>query len=83
MSSYDGADLFSSGPHRFAALGATLRLQEATAPGVDGARLTIMGASAKRIRQTGRLVAADATAVLALRDAIVAKKVCEKIPLSR
>lgn len=70
MSSYDGEDLFSSGPYRFALPRTQLRAEETTALGVDGARLTFMGRSAKRIKQTGRLIAADAAAVLALRDEI-------------
>jgi hypothetical protein len=73
MSSYDGEDLFSSGPHRFAPSGTTMRVLEAPAPGVDGARLTVMGKAATRLRQTGRLVAADSAEVLALRDAIRGK----------
>ncbi len=73
MSSYDGEDLFGSGPHRFAPLRMPLRLLEATAPGVDGARLTVMGRAATRLRQTGRLVAQDSAGVVALRDAIRGK----------
>ncbi len=73
MSSYDGADLFGSGPHRFARRTAGLRVQETTAPGVDGARLTCLGRTATRLVQTGRLVAPDVPALLILRDAILAK----------
>jgi hypothetical protein len=73
MSSYDGDDLFGSGPHRFAQRSAGVRVQQTTAPGVDGARLTMLGRSATRITQTGRLVAAEVPALLALRDAILDK----------
>ncbi|MCK4874169.1 MAG: hypothetical protein KAS72_15710 [Phycisphaerales bacterium] len=70
MSSYDGEDLFSSGPHRFTAASTRMRVHEAEAPGVDGARLVMLGRGAKRIVQTGRLVADTTDDLLDLRDAI-------------
>ena len=75
MSSYDGLDLFSSGPHRFSLPGVKLRTTEATAPGIDGVRLVNLGRDVKRIEQKGRLVAENAEDLIALRDAISA--VCD------
>jgi len=59
MSSYDGLNLFGSGVHRFCVSVFSVRAIEQCAPGLDGARVCVLGRNAKRIMQTGRLVASS------------------------
>lgn len=70
MSSYRGKDLFGSGPHRFAIGGVAQRTAEHVSPGVDGARRTPLGKSARPIEQTGTLLADDVASLDAQRHAI-------------
>jgi hypothetical protein len=72
MSSYNGNDLFGSGTHRFVVHGVEQRHAEHELPAVDGARITPLGKSARRIDQTGVLVADDLEGMFAQRDAIEA-----------
>ena len=59
MSSYKGQNLFGSGPHYFVARGLTMRHDEQTSPGADGAVITTLGWDARRIDQRGMLLADD------------------------
>ncbi len=72
MSSYKQQNLFGSGPHRFAAHGRSLRLAEHETPGVDGAAVTSLGRSTRRIDQTGSLIADDLAGLQNQLDAVEA-----------
>ena len=73
MSSFDGQDLFSSGPHRFEVGGLTLRHAEQAAPGGDGAAVVGQGRSARTIVQHGELLADSAAFLRELTALIEAK----------
>lgn len=70
MLSFDGENLFDSGPHRLHVGGLSLRHVLHEAPGGEGVRLTSHGRPGRSLTQTGELVADDATALAALTDAI-------------
>jgi len=70
MSSFNGQNLFASGPHRFVVHGLTLRHATHESPGADGARVTALGRSARRIDQHGTLTADDIAAMQQRLDAI-------------
>jgi len=70
MSSYKSQDLFGSGPHRFVAQGRSLRLAEHEAAGADGAAIASLGRTARRIEQTGTLLADDLAGLQNQIDAI-------------
>ncbi|MCE9590163.1 MAG: hypothetical protein K8S99_06530 [Planctomycetes bacterium] len=72
MSSFDGKNLFSTGPHRFEVRGVELRHSTHEAPGSLGVRVGPQGVSGRTIFQTGHLIADDATALRELTSAIEA-----------
>jgi hypothetical protein len=57
MSSYHGADLFRSGPHRFSFDGVALRHALHESPGIPGVRVSPQGVGARIIHQSGTLTA--------------------------
>ena len=70
MSSYNGQDLFSSGPQSFR-LGPWRRsLQRRGFAGVDGEMILDLGLRSRRIFQTGRLHADTSAGLKSLLDAI-------------
>jgi hypothetical protein len=72
VSSYDGQDLFGSGPHRCSVAHRPGRVQVIDAPGVGGARLVHLGRGAKTLALTGRLTGADKAELLTRCAAIEA-----------
>lgn len=60
MSSYKGQNLFGSGAHHFVVRGVTMRHDEHTSPGADGAAITTLGREPRKIEQRGMLLADDA-----------------------
>ncbi len=70
MSSFKQQDLFGSGPHRFAVGGLAERHELAEHPNADGATVTPLGRGARRIEQTGTLIADDPAALQAQFEAI-------------
>ena len=60
MSSYKGQNLFGSGAHHFVVRGMTVRHDEHTSPGADGAAITTLGRDPRKIEQRGMLLADDA-----------------------
>lgn len=72
MSSYDGQDLFGSGPHACSVAHRPGRVQVVDAPGVGGARLVHLGRGVKTLELAGRLTAADRTELLSRCSAIEA-----------
>jgi hypothetical protein len=73
MSSFDGEDLFGSGPHRFqtGASGVQLELNARGAPGLPGSRA--IGPLETTVTVRGRLVAASDSGLRAQLSAINAK----------
>ncbi len=73
MSSFKGANLFGSGPHRFA-IGKQGELAvPAYVIGGGGSGSTLLGPIEPEVTVTGRLVADSESALWALRDAITAQ----------
>jgi hypothetical protein len=72
MSSFASKNLFASADHGFHVHGASQRLAEHDQPGVNGTRLTGLGRSARRIEQTGLLIADDLASLQQQLDAIEA-----------
>ena len=72
MSSFGGEDLFGSGPHRFVVGGVSQRHEEHASPGRDGARLTVLGKTGRRIEHRGTLLDDGAAGLEAQRAAIEA-----------
>ncbi|MBI1373911.1 MAG: hypothetical protein GC159_14405 [Phycisphaera sp.] len=72
MSSFNGQDLFGSGPHRFVVHGVSMRHATHESPGTDGVRLTAMGHTARRVDQYGTLTADDVATMQQRLDAIEA-----------
>jgi hypothetical protein len=70
MSSLDGNNLFSSGPHSFRPLAWQRQLQRRSFPGLDGELVLDMGMRSRRIVQQGRLQASSASSLAALVAAI-------------
>ncbi len=73
MSSFDGQDLFSSGPHRFHVGGLSLRHVLHESPGSRGVQLDDHGVQGRSITQKGDLLADNAPQMLTLTQAIEAK----------
>ena len=73
MSSFDGENLFRSGPHAFQVGGLSLRHVLLETPGGRGVRLSDQGKHGRSITQFGQLVADDPTAMQAIIEAIEAK----------
>lgn len=59
MSTFDGQDLFAGGPVTTHVGGLMQRHELHELPGADGAKLTALGATARRIEQRGTLIADD------------------------
>jgi len=72
VSSFDGQDLFGSGPHSIRPDGWERQLQRRGFAGVDGELVLDLGLRSRAIQQTGRLQGASAAAVAALVAAIEA-----------
>ncbi len=72
MSSFNGQDLFGSGPHSIRPGAWERQLQRRGFAGVDGELLLDMGLRSRAIQQTGRLQGVSAAAVAALVSAIEA-----------
>lgn len=72
MTTFNGLDLFSSGPHRLEIGGRTLRHVLHQPPGSDGVQLGAQGRSGRAIAQVGDLVADDALQMGQLIDALEA-----------
>ncbi len=70
MSTFDGNDLFGSGPHTFKVGSWTRQQQRRGFAGLDGELVIDHGRRSRQIVQTGRLQAASATQLAALVDAI-------------
>lgn len=70
MSRYRDQDLFGSGPHRFVVHGRAMRLVEHDLAGADGVKAAALGRTARRIDQTGTLVADDLAGLQSLMDAM-------------
>ena len=73
MSSFDGEDLFGSGPHGFEVGGLSLRHVLKEVPGGQGVQLSGLGRQGRSIIQRGALVADDVTAMQVLIDAVEVK----------
>lgn len=73
MSSFDGENLFASGPTRFHVGGRELRHTLETPADGDGAALRSDGRSARFIRQTGTLAADSLAELMTLGGAIEGK----------
>jgi hypothetical protein len=80
MSSYKSLDLFGSGPHRFA----LAKQGEDVVPnftlGTGGSGSTVIGPIELDVIVSGRLVAADESALWTLRDAITAQLTDPPVP---
>ena len=72
MSTFNGQDLFGSGPHAFRPLSWERALDRRHLPGLDGDLVLDMGRSSRIIVQTGRLQAPTAAALHALIEQIEA-----------
>lgn len=72
MSSFRGGNLFGSGPHRFDVHGRSQRHQLDQAPAADGATVTALGRTARRVDQSGELRADDVAGLEAQAAAIEA-----------
>jgi hypothetical protein len=72
MSSLDGQDLFSSGPHSILPGPWQRSLERRSFPGIDGELVLDMGLRARLIRQAGRLRASTAVQLAELIGAIEA-----------
>jgi len=72
MSSFNGQDLFGSGPHRFHVRGVAMRHEQHAMPGADGVRVTALGRTGRTIDQAGTLLADDIGAMQSQLDAIEA-----------
>lgn len=72
MSSFSGHDLFSSGPHEFAAGALSLRHVLHESPGALGVQLSNHGRHGRGITQTGELLGDDAAQVQSQINAIEA-----------
>ena len=70
MSTFDGQDLFSSGPHRFHVGWLALRHVLQLTPEQRGVRLSSQGQSGRAIAQTGDLLADDSGQLTALTQAV-------------
>ena len=70
MSSLDGSNIFSSGPHSFRPLAWQRQLQRRSFPGLDGELVLDMGMRSRRIVQQGRLQASSASSLAGLVAAI-------------
>ena len=73
MSTFDGEDLFGSGPHRFHVGGLSLRHVLNETPGSRGIQLSHLGHHGRSISQVGDLIADDPGQMQALLSAIEAK----------
>jgi hypothetical protein len=73
MSSYDGENLFDSGPHAFSFGPWQRSMQSRGFAGVSGELLLDLGLRSRKIAQKGRLQAGSANALHALLDAIIAR----------
>lgn len=73
MSSFGGAAIFASGPHRFAEGSSGVQLIQNTAlfPGVPGR--SALGPLERTVTVTGRLVASSEAGLWSLRDAIATR----------
>jgi len=72
MSRFKDQDLFGSGPHAFLVHGLEQRHAAHAPPGADGAVVTTLGRSPRRIEQTGTLFGDDLADLQAQLDAIEA-----------
>lgn len=72
MSSFDGQDLFGSGPQQFTYPGREARVAIHEAPGINGARVSWLGLGPKRVHMRGRLVGVDWASLKTLINAIEA-----------
>ena len=72
MSTFDGQDLFGSGPESIRPCAWERQLQRRGFAGVDGELVLDLGLRSRAIQQTGRLQGASAAAVTALAGAIEA-----------
>jgi hypothetical protein len=70
MSTFDGKDLFGSGPHAFKVGSWTRQQQRRGFAGLDGELVIDHGRRSRQIVQTSRLQAASVTQLAALIDAI-------------
>ena len=70
MSSFNGQELFSSGPHRLEIGGVSLRHAVHETPGSQGVQITGQGRGARSIVQTGDLLADSMAALRTLITAI-------------
>ena len=70
MSSLDGNNLFSSGPHSFRPLAWQRQLDRRSFPWVDGELVLDIGMRSRTITQQGRLQASSAAALNSLISAI-------------
>lgn len=70
MSTFDGQDLFGSGPHRFEVPALEVRMQRSAAAGADGVRVSTAGLAGREIAQSGVLTAASAAGLQTQVDAI-------------
>lgn len=70
MSSYNGADLFGSGPHTITVGAVEVSKKHTAFAGGDGFETLIMGRRGRPVRIGGMLLAASAAALNALVDAI-------------
>ncbi len=72
MSSFDGQNLFDSGPYSIRPDAWERQLQRRGFAGLDGELVLDLGLRSRAIQQTGRLQGASASAVAALAEAIEA-----------
>lgn len=72
MSSFDGQNLFDSGPHSIRPDAWERQLQRRGFAGIDGELVLDLGLRSRAIHQTGRLQGASASAVAALAETIEA-----------
>ena len=72
MSTFDGQNLFASGPHTFQVGGLSLRHVLQETPGSRGVRLSAQGQHGRSITQLGQLLADNPAAMQAQMEAIEA-----------